>query len=118
MLRALGMDYAEFERSPIAFDYEAMMGAHGYSLDDIVAIQTAGGVGHTPLLAWVKGFAEAPAALGEEVTARTMTGRTVTGRLSAINPGYFHTFGQPTPELTHVGADLRTRLAAFRAGGE
>ena len=50
MHRALGMDYAEFERTPIAFDYEAMMAAHGYSLDDIVAIQTAGGVGHTPLL--------------------------------------------------------------------
>jgi 2-amino-4-ketopentanoate thiolase beta subunit len=38
MRRALGMDYAEFER-PIAFDYEAMMAAHGYSLADIVAIQ-------------------------------------------------------------------------------
>ena len=50
MVRALGMDYAEFERTPIAFDYEAMMSAHGYSLDDIVGIQTAGGVGHTPLL--------------------------------------------------------------------
>ena len=42
MMRALGMDYREFERSPIAFDYEAMMAAHGYSLDDIVGIQTRG----------------------------------------------------------------------------
>jgi len=50
MLRALGMDYRQFERSPLAFDYEAMMAAHGYSLDDIVAIQRAGGVGGTPLL--------------------------------------------------------------------
>lgn len=50
MLRALGMDYGDFERSPIAFDYEGMMGAHGYSLDDIVAIQTKAGVGNTPLL--------------------------------------------------------------------
>jgi len=50
MRRALGMDYAEFERSPIAFDYDAMMAAHGYSLDDIVAIQAAVGVGSTPLL--------------------------------------------------------------------
>ena len=50
MKRALGMDYAVFERSPIAFDYEGMMSAHGYSLDDIVAIQRAGGVGKTPLL--------------------------------------------------------------------
>lgn len=50
MMRALGMDYRQFERSPIAFDYEAMMAAHGYSIDDIVAIQQSGGVGDTPLL--------------------------------------------------------------------
>lgn len=50
MVRALGMDYSDFERTPIAFDYEGMMGAHGYSIDDIVAIQTAAGVGNTPLL--------------------------------------------------------------------
>ena len=50
MVRALGMDYAEFERSPIAFDYEGMMTAHGYSLEDIRAIQAAAGVGTTPLL--------------------------------------------------------------------
>ncbi len=50
MVRALGMDYARFERSPIAFDYEGMMGAHGYSLDDIRSIQRAAGVGGTPLL--------------------------------------------------------------------
>lgn len=50
MKRALGMDYAQFERSPIAFDYEAMMTAHGYGLDEIVAIQTRAGVGKTPLL--------------------------------------------------------------------
>jgi cysteine synthase len=50
MVRALGMDYREFERSPIAFDYESMMAAHGYSLEDIVGIQRAGGVGNTPLL--------------------------------------------------------------------
>ena len=50
MRGALGMDYSEFELSPIAFDYERMMAAHGYSLDDIVEIQTKAGVGHTPLL--------------------------------------------------------------------
>jgi len=50
MLKALGMDYSVFEQSPIAFDYEGMMAAHGYSLQDIVAIQTKAGVGNTPLL--------------------------------------------------------------------
>jgi 2-amino-4-ketopentanoate thiolase beta subunit len=50
MLRALGMDYSQFERGPVAFDYEGMMADHGYGLDDIVDIQTKAGVGHTPLL--------------------------------------------------------------------
>jgi len=50
MRRALGMDYAQFEQSPIAFDYEGMMADHGYSLADIKAIQAAAGVGDTPLL--------------------------------------------------------------------
>lgn len=50
MKAALGMDYAQFERSPIAFDYEAMMSAHGYTLEAIRSIQRTAGVGLTPLL--------------------------------------------------------------------
>ncbi len=67
-----------------------------------------------PLVMWVKGFALAGAALGEELEIETMTGRTVSGNLSAVNPGYTHTFGQPTPELAAVGRDLRARLAEYR----
>jgi hypothetical protein len=70
-----------------------------------------------PLLVWVKGFATGPARVGQEVTLETMTGRSVTGRLSAVKPGYFHTFGDPIPELAHVGRDLRARLAEARAKG-
>jgi hypothetical protein len=70
-----------------------------------------------PLLIWSKGFASASAAIGDELTVETMTGRMVTGRLSAINPGYTHTFGAPVPELSTVGRDLRARLAAWRAAG-
>ena len=55
--------------------------------------------------------------MGDELTVETMTGRLVTGRLSEVLPGYFHTFGRPIAELTHVGADLRARLAAWRAAG-
>ena len=68
-----------------------------------------------PLMVWVKGFAQTEAEMGDELGVTTMTGRTVTGRLSAINPGYTHTFGDPIPELTHVGRDLRARLAEYRA---
>jgi 2-amino-4-ketopentanoate thiolase alpha subunit len=68
-----------------------------------------------PLMMWVKGFSEGEAALGEQLTIATITGRKVTGALSAVNPGYFITYGNPIPELTHVGRDLRARLAAYRA---
>jgi 2-amino-4-ketopentanoate thiolase alpha subunit len=73
-----------------------------------------------PLTMWVKGFATGEAAVGGELTIETITGRKVTGVLSAVNPGYFITYGNPIPELTHVGRDLRARLAAWRAaeGGE
>ena len=73
-----------------------------------------------PLMMWVKGFALGEAAKGEELTIETITGRKVTGSLSAVNPGYFITYGNPIPELTHVGRDLRAQLAAYRAsiGGE
>jgi len=68
-----------------------------------------------PLLVWVKGFAAADAAVGEELEVETMTGRIVRGVLTEVNPGYTHTFGKPTPELTHVGRDLRKRIATYRA---
>ncbi len=68
-----------------------------------------------PLRMWVKGFARSAAVVGDAVTVETMTGRVVTGTLTDVNPGYTHTFGRPTPELTHVGRDLRDRVAAYRA---
>jgi len=71
-----------------------------------------------PMLVWVTGFATGEAELGDEVTVETMTGRSVTGSLSAINPGYFHTFGNPVPELVGVARDLRARLVEYRRAGE
>ena len=68
-----------------------------------------------PLMMWVKGFAQGAAAEGEALTVETMSGRLESGRLSAVNPGYFHTFGAPNAELTGVGRDLRSRVAAYRA---
>jgi 2-amino-4-ketopentanoate thiolase alpha subunit len=71
-----------------------------------------------PLLVWVKGFARHGADEGDELTVETVTGRAVTGTLTDVNPGYTHSFGRPTPELTHVGRDLRARLAAHRASAK
>lgn len=50
MKKSLGLNYNEFESGSIAFDYEALMEAATYSLEEIQSIQAEVGVGNTPLL--------------------------------------------------------------------
>ena len=50
MKEALGLDYNEFESGSVAFDYEALMKATGYTLDEVAKIQSRTGVGNTPFL--------------------------------------------------------------------
>lgn len=49
MRRALGLDYEQYISSPISFDYEALMAATAYSLDEVADIQRQTKVGSTPL---------------------------------------------------------------------
>lgn len=48
--RALSIDYRQFERTPVTFDYEGLMAYPGYSLEDVRRIQLDTGVGDTPLI--------------------------------------------------------------------
>lgn len=48
--QALGIDYRKYEKGGIVFDYEAMMEDIGIDIDQVVAIQSDMGVGHTPLM--------------------------------------------------------------------
>lgn len=51
MKRAVGMDYDLFESGSIAFDYEQMMAATGYTLEDVRRIQSEEyQIGNTPLI--------------------------------------------------------------------
>jgi len=50
LARAMDFDYARFRRGAYAFDYEGMMAAIGYTLEQVQAIQRARHVGNTPLL--------------------------------------------------------------------
>jgi cysteine synthase len=50
MKASVGIDYQDFESGGIAFDYERMMRETGYSLEEMIKIQTDAGVGNTPLL--------------------------------------------------------------------
>ncbi|MFZ2960600.1 MAG: 2-amino-4-oxopentanoate thiolase subunit OrtB [Candidatus Ozemobacteraceae bacterium] len=49
MKASLGIDYDTFIRNPITFDYDRMMRETGYSLADMVRIQSETKVGNTPL---------------------------------------------------------------------
>ena len=50
MRKAVGIDYQSFESGSLAFDYESMMAKAAFSLDKIREIQSATGIGNTPLL--------------------------------------------------------------------
>ncbi len=48
--KSVGIDYDKFARSPIAFDYEGLMGSAGYTLSEVRNVQLESGVGNTPLV--------------------------------------------------------------------
>lgn len=63
-----------------------------------------------PLECRISGWALAPGETGREIEIRTPADRRVKGTLAAINPGYKHTFGSAVPELSSIGAELRSLL--------
>lgn len=50
MRRSVGIDYDRFTTGALSFDYEAMMTATGYTLDEVARIQAETAVGNTPLV--------------------------------------------------------------------
>lgn len=64
-----------------------------------------------PLTMKVKGFlVDQTAAIGENVTVKTATGREVTGKLIEVNPGYEIDYGRPQPELLKIGYEVKRLL--------
>jgi hypothetical protein len=58
-----------------------------------------------PYLLRASGFLLEDASLGEPARIRTIIGRTLAGRLRAVNPSYSHSFGQTVPELLTIGTE-------------
>jgi hypothetical protein len=67
-----------------------------------------------PLEMWDKGFLQADANIGDEVTIETVTGRQESGTLIEVNPYYEHDYGKFVPELLVI--DKQVREIVF--GGE
>jgi hypothetical protein len=61
-------------------------------------------------VARIRGFLSTDARLGAEVTVRTLAGRNVNGRLTAVNPRNPADFGDPVPELLRLGEVAREAL--------
>jgi hypothetical protein len=63
-------------------------------------------------VARIRGFLSADARLGGEATVRTLAGRSVTGRLTVVNPRNPADFGDPVPDLLRLGESAREALDA------
>jgi hypothetical protein len=63
-----------------------------------------------PLEMRVKGFLLQEAEIGGEAEIVTLSGRTVSGTLTEINPAYTHMFGRPVPELSPIAGEIRAIL--------
>jgi hypothetical protein len=61
-------------------------------------------------VARIRGFLEEDAPLGAEVAVQTLAGRSVRGRLTAVNPRNPADFGNPVAELLEVGSATRRAL--------
>lgn len=70
-----------------------------------------------PMEAWIKGWANACAAVGEEVEITTLSGRVIKGTLVEVNPGFTHTYGPAVPELAPIGGELRAALKEAKSRG-
>jgi len=65
-----------------------------------------------PLEMWDKGFLlNSEAAVGDEVEAESIIGRTIKGRLIEINPQFRHAWGEGVPEILRIGRQVRAILA-------
>ena len=50
MKASLGLDFNDFESGSVAFDYEGLMKATGYTIEEVDKIQSRTGVGHTQII--------------------------------------------------------------------
>ena len=58
-----------------------------------------------PYLLRVSGFLLQDAEIGQDAQVKSIIGRTLSGKLKTVNPGYSHSFGETIPELLRIGTD-------------
>ena len=63
-----------------------------------------------PLNMLAKGFLTSDANIGDTVTITTVLGRSMSGKLVAVNPSYTHSFGCPPEGFMKIGNNLKELL--------
>lgn len=58
-----------------------------------------------PYMMHISGFLQKDADMGDEVEVKSIIGRSHTGKLITVNPGYAHSFGKTVPELLTIGTE-------------
>jgi 2-amino-4-ketopentanoate thiolase alpha subunit len=61
-------------------------------------------------VARIRGFLANETPLGAEATIRTLTGRSVSGRLTVVDPRNPADFGDPVPDLLRLGQAARQAI--------
>lgn len=56
---------------------------------------------------WTKGFLQADAEIGDEVTVITASNREESGKLIEVDPYYTHSYGKFVPEIIQIDKQLR-----------
>jgi len=67
-----------------------------------------------PYEMWLKGYALEEGQIGNSCTITTITGRSLEGILTEINPGFSHSFGPAVAELQQIGPELREDLRGIK----
>ncbi|MFH0993635.1 MAG: 2-amino-4-oxopentanoate thiolase subunit OrtA [bacterium] len=65
---------------------------------------------NVPFEMWDKGWLDADAEMGNQVTVTTATGRTESGTLIAVNPSYRHDYGAFVPEIPEIDRIVKAAL--------
>ena len=66
---------------------------------------------------WTKGFLQADAEIGDEVTVETAVGRLEKGTLIDDAPYYDHSYGKFVPELIQIDKIIREEMAEINEKG-
>jgi len=65
-----------------------------------------------PLIMWIKGYLMEDGTIGDNVEIKTVTGRIEQGILIAVNPTFYHNYGEFIPELLKIRTQVKEMIGS------